>query len=298
MYVVGGIGAAGTPVTSVLAVDAGGDVHRAATLPRPLSDAGVASLPGRLLVIGGSDGAGPTRAVLSISATGGRCVGRILASRHAGPAPPIPRPAPRRPLDRRPREQPHAHDRSGRPHPVALPEPAGTAAPQLRRRRVLHARRALDHLERGGQPRHRRDQLPVGPHRVALRAFGATGVLARLPQHPRRRVQAVERPRHRLGRPQLPAARDPRASRGAFDWKPGIVHPRSAAFARGAERRHAARERPCARVGDQRVVGRRAHARRSAGSRDPRAGGLSVRPAGHASRQHPARGLLPVPAGS
>ena len=84
MYVVGGIGAAGAPVSSVLAVGAGGDVQRAATLPRPLSDAGVASLPGRLLVIGGSDGSGPTRAVLSISATGGPCHRPHPASRHAG----------------------------------------------------------------------------------------------------------------------------------------------------------------------------------------------------------------------
>ena len=39
-------------------------------------------------------------------------------------------------------------------------------------------------------------------------------------------------------------------------------------------------------------------ARRSAGSRDPRAGRLSVRPAGHAARQHPARPTTPVRARS
>ena len=85
MYVVGGIGAAGS------SGDVGarrrrrrrrssrGDASRG-----PLSDAGVASLPGRLLVIGGSDGSGPTRAVLSISATGVPVHRPNPPSRHAG----------------------------------------------------------------------------------------------------------------------------------------------------------------------------------------------------------------------
>jgi hypothetical protein len=67
MYVIGGIGRSGAAVDSVLAVTADGKVHRAATLPTRLSDAGVASLPGRIVVIGGTSGAGPTRTVLQIS---------------------------------------------------------------------------------------------------------------------------------------------------------------------------------------------------------------------------------------
>ena len=67
VYVVGGIGADGRAVRSVLAIGRDGSVQRAASLPTPLSDAGVASLPGRLLVIGGNAGSGPVRSVLQIA---------------------------------------------------------------------------------------------------------------------------------------------------------------------------------------------------------------------------------------
>ena len=64
----------------MLAVTADGKVHRR-QVPTPLSDAGVASLPGRIVVIGGTSGAGPTRTVLQISMGSARA-----AKPHAEPA--------------------------------------------------------------------------------------------------------------------------------------------------------------------------------------------------------------------
>ncbi len=86
MYVVGGIGAAGT-TSAVVAVTATGHARVAARLPQPLSDAGVVTQPGRLLVLGGTDGTAPVASILSIT----------LRRRAAAGAAPAPRPKHRHP---------------------------------------------------------------------------------------------------------------------------------------------------------------------------------------------------------
>jgi hypothetical protein len=58
-YVVGGQTAAGTPTRWVLAIDPAGHVHPALHFARPLSDAGVATTPAGLVVVGGWDGRTP-----------------------------------------------------------------------------------------------------------------------------------------------------------------------------------------------------------------------------------------------
>ena len=86
MYVVGGIGTAGT-TAAVVAVTAAGRARVAARLPQPLSDAGVVSQPGRLLVLGGSDGTAPVASILSITlrrrAAAGTAPARPSKRRHA-----------------------------------------------------------------------------------------------------------------------------------------------------------------------------------------------------------------------
>jgi Galactose oxidase, central domain len=62
-YVVGGQTAAGTPTSWVLAIDPAGHVHRALHLAGPLSDAGVATTPAGLVVVGGWDGQAPVDSV-------------------------------------------------------------------------------------------------------------------------------------------------------------------------------------------------------------------------------------------
>jgi N-acetylneuraminic acid mutarotase len=79
MYVVGGIGAAGA-VASVVAVTADGHARVAARLPQPLSDAGVVTQPGRILVVGGTNGSAPVDSILSIQL-------RPKAARRAGTKP-------------------------------------------------------------------------------------------------------------------------------------------------------------------------------------------------------------------
>jgi hypothetical protein len=66
MYVVGGIGPGGT-TADVVAVTADGHASVATTLPQPLSDAGVVTMPDHLLVVGGNDGAAPVASILSIA---------------------------------------------------------------------------------------------------------------------------------------------------------------------------------------------------------------------------------------
>jgi hypothetical protein len=66
MYVVGGLGSDGAPTSSVIAVSPSGAASVVAHLARPLSDAGVAGVGGRLVVVGGNDGSGPTSAVLQV----------------------------------------------------------------------------------------------------------------------------------------------------------------------------------------------------------------------------------------
>ena len=177
MYVVGGIGRNGAAVDSVLAVTADGKVRHAATLPTPLSDAGVASLPGRIVVIGGTSGAGPTRTVLQIS----------MGS--PPPAKPQAKPAAARPsmfsgplpgdlliADRGNNRillvNPQAQT------PVALPEPPRPAQAVLRRRHLLRAGRPRDHLQPGGKPPDRHDQLSRG--RLTW-SYGHAGVRVRGP---------------------------------------------------------------------------------------------------------------------
>ncbi len=80
MYVVGGIGASGA-TAAVVAVSAAGRARVAARLPHPLSDAGVVTQPGRLLVVGGSDGTAPVASILSITL-------RPRTAARAAPAPP------------------------------------------------------------------------------------------------------------------------------------------------------------------------------------------------------------------
>ena len=225
MYVVGGIGAAGAPVPSVLAVGAGGDVQRAATLPGPLSDAGVASLPGRLLVIGGSDG----------------------ARAHAGGA--LDLGDRRRPVHRPDRASRHA----GLPRRFRGPLPGDLLIADRGNNRMLMIDPAGHILwrypSRPGQPRlyfdddafftpgghsiisneednHDIVEISYPSGRIVWR-YGHSGQPGSSPGYlntPDDAYKLRERPRHRLGRPQLPAARDPRASRRPFDRKPGVVH--------------------------------------------------------------------------
>jgi hypothetical protein len=63
VYVIGGRGAAqGTQTRRILAIDPGsGRVRKAGRLPRGLSDAGVAAVPGAILLAGGRDAAGRPR---------------------------------------------------------------------------------------------------------------------------------------------------------------------------------------------------------------------------------------------
>ncbi|MDX6547504.1 MAG: hypothetical protein QOG33_1054 [Gaiellales bacterium] len=66
MYVVGGIAPGGAPVDSVQAITPAGESHVAARLPHALSDAGVATVSDRIVVVGGNDGSGPVSTVLKI----------------------------------------------------------------------------------------------------------------------------------------------------------------------------------------------------------------------------------------
>ena len=67
VYVVGGIGASGSPLSTVTAIDSGGRARVVADLPSPRSDAAVVASGGRLLVLGGSDGAHPLASILQIA---------------------------------------------------------------------------------------------------------------------------------------------------------------------------------------------------------------------------------------
>ena len=140
-------------------------------------------------------------------------------------------PAPRRPPARRPKRTDPAYVALGLPpvHPGPLPgylliadrnnnrtlivSPAGRIVwsyrgPARPRRRLLHARLALDHHQRGVQ-RHPHRARPAHGKRVVwtLRPRGRPRLLARLPEHARRRLQAPERRRHRRRHPQLPDRR-------------------------------------------------------------------------------------------
>jgi hypothetical protein len=64
--VVGGIGPTG-PTQDIVAVTPQGRARVAARLPQPLSDAGVATLPDSLIVVGGAGPGGPVASVLRIS---------------------------------------------------------------------------------------------------------------------------------------------------------------------------------------------------------------------------------------
>ena len=107
--------------------------------------------------------------------------------RRARPARGASGPAPRVHADRRPQQQPHADRLPHRQDRVELRPPARP------RRRVLHPRLALDHHERGVQ-RHPAAGLAAGQARdVAVRPRGHRRLLARLPEHARRRLRAPER---------------------------------------------------------------------------------------------------------
>ena len=67
VYVVGGLAPNGRPVRSIVAIHPDGSTSLAGRLPAPLSDAGVATLSNRLLVVGGSTGARPTSSVLQLT---------------------------------------------------------------------------------------------------------------------------------------------------------------------------------------------------------------------------------------
>jgi hypothetical protein len=64
--VIGGIGTSGAATASVISIAADGHARVALRLPRPLSDAGVATAGGRIVVVGGSSGSGPVTAVLQL----------------------------------------------------------------------------------------------------------------------------------------------------------------------------------------------------------------------------------------
>jgi hypothetical protein len=68
MCIAGGLDKGLAPRREILAVRADGSVHRAGTLPQPLSDAGVTTVGDRLIVIGGRGEAGPVSSVLSVQA--------------------------------------------------------------------------------------------------------------------------------------------------------------------------------------------------------------------------------------
>ena len=124
MYVIGGIERNGAAVSSVLAVSADGKVHKAATLPTPLSDAGVASLPGRIVVIGGTAGAGPTRTVLQIS-VGSHVAAKQGKPKTAAAAVDVLGAAAGRPADRRSRKQPDPASEPQAQGAVAVPNRPG-----------------------------------------------------------------------------------------------------------------------------------------------------------------------------
>ena len=169
MYVVGGIGTAGT-TTAVVAVTAAGRARVAARLPQPLSDAGVVSQPGRLLVLGGSDGTAPVASILSITlrrrAAAGTAPARPSKRRHAaaGGPPMLFRGA--LPGDLLIADRGNNRilmvDPSGR-IAVAVSEPARPAHSVLRRRHLLRRPRPQDHLQPGGRTtRSSRSRYPSG----------------------------------------------------------------------------------------------------------------------------------------
>ncbi len=173
MYVVGGQTAAGAPTSWVLAIDATGHVHRAFHLAQPLSDAGVATTPAGLVVVGGWDGHGPVDRVWSLHLSSSRSG----AGARTVAAPP--RPAMfRGPLPGDLLIADRGNDRMLIVNPAhrilwTFPNRPGPGAPVFRRRHLLHARRAADHLESGGEPPDRRDLLP---QRTAGVEYGHAGV--------------------------------------------------------------------------------------------------------------------------
>ena len=153
------------------------------------------------------------------------------------------------------------------------------------RRRVLHARLALDHHERGVQRHAGAGRASRAPHRLALRPRRHRRLLARLPEHPRRRLPPPERRHDGRGHQELPHRRALPARDGRPDPRRQL-RPRPAARLLEPERRHAAPGRRPARHRDRRLdrPARRARPPRLVGALS---GLVPLRRPAPAERPHP-----------